>query len=1107
MENLNLDTTTPISAREKQVLHLIAHERKTKEIAHELFVSYETAHSHRKNLMKKLNARNTAGLIRIAFETGIFKIKNKAAVASFVLTILMLSCTFSASIAQSGRTCGQDVIHEHLMKTDPTYLENRRQIEERTQEILASGREQNGSVISIPIVFHIFHNGDAVGSGENLSDAIIQAQLDQLNDDFRRTNSDVGNTPSDFTGVAADTEIQFCLAEFDPNGAPTTGINRYNINDYGGDESQCWNQSYLTPNFVAPTIWDRDLYLNYYSFVKVNGAIQNDPCAGLLGYAFLPGTTANRDAVVCVYSSLGSIATPNPAGGVYGKGRTGTHEVGHWLNLSHIWGNSSTCAADDGVVDTHPHGAPNYTGAPCTYPGPNTCGAGTAGDLPDMFQNYMDYSTDDCMNLFTTGQKDRMLAAITASRPGLLTSPCGCMNAITVSSSANSGPGSLREAVARICVDGVITIDAGLTIDLTSPIEIMKDMTIRSSNSGVGSTISGGGVTRLFNITGAFTPDFNAINFTGGNDSAISLDNAGIYMFNCNFYGNSSPANGGAVNCTNCNLVFYNVSFYDNVAAANGGAIVTIGTTGNLLTINTTFYNNTANNVGGAIASFGLGHDMTFNFNTFYSNTATTNAGGAIYEEGNIVNSKASIYYGNTANSNTNNFNIVGTFESYGSNLFDIGGGTNIFNSDPSDLFGADPAFGSLVSPISRIAQSVEILPWGDAFDGAADCLEINTNAIGSGANGVARPSNDACDIGAYEHRATTAACDALLPLTCGASVGDLSGTLLYLGCGVQNPAQMFEYTPQSSGNLNLSLHSFTDNLQLFLYDNVCGSTCPALASSINPGNAAEMIDYTVTAGTTYYILVWGADNNESTYSLDAVCPVPPLACDNTLPIFCGEIITGTNAGLFQEVDVSGDCIGLDSDGAFFGYAQIYSFTPLADGDVTIDLTNIEVGEDLDIILRNGSPCDEICLDVSADFGNVDESITYSATVGEQYYIIVRGWERSQSTFNLSLACTDPCEEDIVLVSPDDDIPGAAFIFPTNKSIYATNKITGVSAVDFSAGPDIGTGPTEAIHLNSGFEVGLGAVFHAYMDGCGILSRNEGATGSDGPKTSKSNKK
>lgn len=331
--------------------------------------------------------------------------------------------------------CYTSESYERLKALYPQYEQNRRNIEARINQML-SRREVIGGITVIPVVYHVIHNGDAVGTDENLSAALLQAQLDQMNDDFRRTNSDAGNTPADFTGVAADTEIEFCLAEVDPDGNPTTGINRVNISSLTGvDPSVCWYDSYIDANIKPSTIWDRDAYLNLWTVFKIN---RSSDCANtILGYAQFPGGPANTDGVVLRATTVGSLASPNPQAGDYRYGRTGTHEVGHYLNLIHIWGDGN-CSVDDAVSDTPIADGPNYTGTPCTYPGPNSCNEGT-GDLPDMLQNYMDYSDDLCMNLFTQGQADRMNAAITASRPGLLTSSCtgGCENALVISGTLN----------------------------------------------------------------------------------------------------------------------------------------------------------------------------------------------------------------------------------------------------------------------------------------------------------------------------------------------------------------------------------------------------------------------------------------------------------------------------------------------------------------------------------------------------------------------------------------------------------------------------------------------------------------------------------------------
>jgi hypothetical protein len=323
-----------------------------------------------------------------------------------ILTSLALMLAFAPLFSQDHRTCGAADHFEQMKDLDPSFERNQESIERFTENFVTNGAHTR-AVVTIPVVFHIVHNGDAVGSSENISDVYINAQLQQLNDDFRKLNSDRSQVPSIFSSLHADTEIQFCLASRAPDGTATTGINRMN----GGKSS--WTMSQIESSLKPSTIWNRDKYLNVWTVIFGG----ND--AGTLGYAQFPGGAANTDGVVFLYSSLGSISTPNPAGGAYGKGRTATHEVGHWLNLRHIWGDG-TCATDY-VNDTPTHNTANY-GCP-TYPHASTC----SGAPTEMTMNYMDYTDDACMYMFTAGQKARMQAVLTSggARASLATSD-GC---------------------------------------------------------------------------------------------------------------------------------------------------------------------------------------------------------------------------------------------------------------------------------------------------------------------------------------------------------------------------------------------------------------------------------------------------------------------------------------------------------------------------------------------------------------------------------------------------------------------------------------------------------------------------------------------------------
>lgn len=267
----------------------------------------------------------------------------------------------------------------------------------------ASGRIMAG-VVSIPIVVHIVHNGEAVGSGTNISLAQVQAQIEVLNEDFRKIAGTPGGSSNN--PVAADIEIEFCLSPVGQNGEilDEPGIHRYN----GGRSD--WTLEQIESQLKPITIWNANLFYNIWT-VKFNAANAN-----LIGYAQFPdqsglsglnvsGGPASTDGVVIRYQSFGSTDKGNFPVMVapYNKGRTLSHETGHWLGLRHIWGDGA--CADDFVADTPTQQGPS-SGCPV--------GRVSCGGL-NMVENYMDYSDDACMNIFTQGQKTRMQAVIAIS--------------------------------------------------------------------------------------------------------------------------------------------------------------------------------------------------------------------------------------------------------------------------------------------------------------------------------------------------------------------------------------------------------------------------------------------------------------------------------------------------------------------------------------------------------------------------------------------------------------------------------------------------------------------------------------------------------------------
>ena len=261
------------------------------------------------------------------------------------------------------------------------------------------------TITTLPVVFHILTDGDG---DENLSEVVIQAQIDQLNLDF---SDNTGST----SAAAADTEVRFCLAEQNESGVILSepGINR--IIDYG---DIALDRSFLESTVKPATQWDPERYLNIWIAKTVTA---NSGALNLLGYAQFPSNSqldglfdaneglANTDGVVIKASSVGSVASPSPNGGSTGLGRTLTHEVGHWLGLRHIWGDSGNCSNDDFCADTPDSTQSNYS---CATP-IDSCPDDNLGN--DMVENYMDYSDDACMTTLTADQTTRIQAVLANS--------------------------------------------------------------------------------------------------------------------------------------------------------------------------------------------------------------------------------------------------------------------------------------------------------------------------------------------------------------------------------------------------------------------------------------------------------------------------------------------------------------------------------------------------------------------------------------------------------------------------------------------------------------------------------------------------------------------
>jgi Pregnancy-associated plasma protein-A len=295
----------------------------------------------------------------------------------------------------SRRGCGAAAAYYLAVEAHPEYRERQRELEGTTAQRMALGTAALApeGPITIPVVVHVVYNEDS----ENISDAQIESQISVLNQDFAAQNPNQANVPAIWEGFVADTNIQFALASEDPVGDATPGITRTETDStaFGVDDSV---KSAATGG-VDP--WPTDRYLNMWVCTLAGG---------LLGYAQFPGGLPETDGVVIRNTAFGTTGT---AAAPFNGGQTATHEVGHFLNLYHIWGLYDDCTGGDRVADTPNAAGPNY-GEP-NFPHVS-CNNGPNGD---MFMNYMDYVDDRAMFMFTPQQVARMMATLEGPRSAL----------------------------------------------------------------------------------------------------------------------------------------------------------------------------------------------------------------------------------------------------------------------------------------------------------------------------------------------------------------------------------------------------------------------------------------------------------------------------------------------------------------------------------------------------------------------------------------------------------------------------------------------------------------------------------------------------------------
>lgn len=288
------------------------------------------------------------------------------------------SSTEETSITLAARHCASQEVLEQQLRENPDLARRMDEFESLAEKAITQGRLVNGQ-IEIPVVVNVLYRTAA----ENISLEQIQSQIDVLNNDFNATNSDYGQVPAEFSGIKADVGITFVLDQV---------IRKSTNKTSWGTRDTMKKTSRGGLNPTSPTT-KMNLWV-----CTIGG--------GILGYAQFPGGSSSTDGIVVDSRYLGTTGT---ATAPFNKGRTATHEVGHWMNLRHIWGDA-TCG-NDLVSDTPVHNTANY-GLPA-YPHYSTC----SGNPLEMTMNYMDYTDDAGMYMFSNGQKSRMMAIYASGGP------------------------------------------------------------------------------------------------------------------------------------------------------------------------------------------------------------------------------------------------------------------------------------------------------------------------------------------------------------------------------------------------------------------------------------------------------------------------------------------------------------------------------------------------------------------------------------------------------------------------------------------------------------------------------------------------------------------
>ncbi len=432
-----------------------------------------------------------------------------------LLTIAAAFCYSLVALAQSPpqRNCGTMQHHAYLQQSRPNYQNDLNQYNQMIDQYLADKAaglnvSKTNAIVTIPVVVHVVYNTAA----ENISDAQAISQVQVLNDDFAKLNADaIKVTQPTFSTVASGAQIRFCLAQRDPLGNPTTGVvhKATSVTSFGTNDAVKSN----TTNGDDP--WDVTKYVNIWVC---------DLTGGLLGYGEFPtGTISQTWGLVIDYAYTGSGGSATPP---YNLGRTGTHEFGHCFNLYHIWGDDGTaCSGSDQCTDT-PNQAGEHYG--CFTAGSIQTDGCSPSSPGTMWMNYMDYTDDACMYMFTAQQCARMEAVVNNAPWNILATSLGC----TPVSALDAGISSIIAPVngSSTCSNSVtprITLNNSGSTTITSATILYKmDALATQTLNWTGSLASGTSTVLTLNNYTGLTNGSHTFSATVSNPNGATDGNA-----------------------------------------------------------------------------------------------------------------------------------------------------------------------------------------------------------------------------------------------------------------------------------------------------------------------------------------------------------------------------------------------------------------------------------------------------------------------------------------------------------------------------------------------------------------------------------------------------